>query len=284
MQLKRLVAATDDSEEGRTAMRVAALLALQGGAELTVLTVAEQVAGGGMWQKSLEHLRQVVSRELGSLAERPAALNLAASVGVPGIEICRYAETNGADLIVIGRKPRSPTQRLLLGDTADSVARRSRVPCLFVLAGRTQLRRVCVALDGTERGLSVLLAAADFTRAIGGRLRAITVEPPQADGKAAHGVLTSRTTRLVQAMDEFCRSDPETMNLWEEPAAGVHGSPLVVRHGGIVEQILREVESAKCDVLVVGYHRGGPAGVIEAGSVARRLAHEAPCAVLTIPL
>jgi nucleotide-binding universal stress UspA family protein len=35
---------------------------------------------------------------------------------------------------------------------------------------------------------------------------------------------------------------------------------------------------------VIGCHRGGPPGILEAGSTARRLAHTAPCAVLTIPL
>jgi nucleotide-binding universal stress UspA family protein len=284
MQLRHLVAAADDSEEGRTAITMAAHLARRSGANLTVLTVAEQVTGDGMWQKSLEHLRQVVTRQLGALAERPANVDLAAAVGVPGIEICRYAETNGADLIVMGRKHRSPVQRLLIGDTADSVARRARVPCLFVLAGQPRLERVCVALDGTERGLSVLLAAMDFTRAIGRRLRAVTVEPAQPDEPGPHGVHTARTNRLLQAMDELSRSTPGASGLWEAPAPGVQGSPLVVHRGSIVEEIVREVRTGRCDVLAVGYRRGGPAGVIEAGSVARRLAHEAPCAVLTIPL
>jgi nucleotide-binding universal stress UspA family protein len=35
---------------------------------------------------------------------------------------------------------------------------------------------------------------------------------------------------------------------------------------------------------VIGYHRGGLPGIIEAGSTARHVVHTAPCAVLTIPL
>jgi len=37
-------------------------------------------------------------------------------------------------------------------------------------------------------------------------------------------------------------------------------------------------------VIIIGYRRGGPPGLIEAGSVARQVAHHAPCAVLTVPL
>jgi nucleotide-binding universal stress UspA family protein len=70
---------------------------------------------------------------------------------------------------------------------------------------------------------------------------------------------------------------------WDIAAAGSAG-PLVIHRGGVVEEILGEVRRAGTEVLVVGFHRGGPAGVIEAGSVARRLAHEAPAAVLTVPL
>jgi nucleotide-binding universal stress UspA family protein len=51
-----------------------------------------------------------------------------------------------------------------------------------------------------------------------------------------------------------------------------------------VEQVLAAVDESGADTLAVGYHRGGPAGIIEAGSTGRRLLHAAPGAVLTIPL
>ena len=57
-----------------------------------------------------------------------------------------------------------------------------------------------------------------------------------------------------------------------------------VRRGAIVEEILAAVDATGADVLVIGYHRGGLPGLIEAGSTARRVLHTAPCAVLTIPL
>jgi nucleotide-binding universal stress UspA family protein len=62
------------------------------------------------------------------------------------------------------------------------------------------------------------------------------------------------------------------------------GAPLRVRRGDVVRELLAEASAADPTVLVVGYHRGGPPGVLEAGSVARRIAHHASCAVLTIPL
>jgi nucleotide-binding universal stress UspA family protein len=61
-------------------------------------------------------------------------------------------------------------------------------------------------------------------------------------------------------------------------------SSISIRRGEIVREILLTVGELEADLLVIGYHRGGPPGVLEAGSTARHLAHTAPCAVLTIPL
>jgi hypothetical protein len=79
-------------------------------------------------------------------------------MGVAGIEIARFADEASADLLVLGRKQRSTAARLLVGDTADAVARRSRVPCLFVPAVLGVPTTVLVALDGSARGLAVLSA------------------------------------------------------------------------------------------------------------------------------
>jgi nucleotide-binding universal stress UspA family protein len=65
---------------------------------------------------------------------------------------------------------------------------------------------------------------------------------------------------------------------------GFPDAPLVIRQGDILERVLAQAQESKADVLVIGYHRGGAPGVLEGGSTARRLAHAAPCAVLTIPL
>ena len=50
------------------------------------------------------------------------------------------------------------------------------------------------------------------------------------------------------------------------------------------DALVAAIKTEVPDVLVVGCHRGGPAGVIEAGSTARQVLHAAPCAVLTVPL
>ena len=72
----------------------------------------------------------------------------------------------------------------------------------------------------------------------------------------------------VQALDQWVRM----------------GGRLVLCAGSAAEEILAEVASGNPDVLVFGFRRGGPPGMLEGKSIGRRLAHASPCATLTIPL
>jgi nucleotide-binding universal stress UspA family protein len=282
MQLRHILAATDDSEEGRAATRAAALLGQRSRARVTILTVAQAAQDDSLSERLLDGLRDSVEQQFRDLDPQPQ-VEVTVALGLPGIEIGRYAETHEVDLVVLGRKPRTSIQRLLIGDTGDAVARRSRAPCLFVKAGRPMLSRVLAALDGTERGLAVLVAAMDFTRDCRGRLRTVTVEPAYENERDAPWLHTGRSERLAQAIDQLRNTSTLGAEAWDA-RPGTQGRTLVVHRGRVVDKVLGEVKDSAVDVLVLGYHRGGPAGMIEAGSVARRLLHEAPCSVLTVPL
>lgn len=278
MKIKHIVAATDESEVGRQAVWAAVELAACADARVTVLRVVqigarmlsvvpdrnsvEEQAGTA----ALEQLQRWVEADLP--AGRGRRIHYAIAFGAPGIEIPRFAEREGADLLVLGRKPRSRMVRLLLGDTADAVARRSRLPCLFVTSAGLLPRDVLVAVDGSERGMEVLRAGEAFSRAIGARLRVLTVEPAHAGEPAA---LAAETPAA------------RTLNVRSQVRREV-GREVEVRRGPPVEAILAAVDEQGPDVLVLGCHLGGPAGLVETGSTSRQLAHTAACAVLTVPL
>jgi nucleotide-binding universal stress UspA family protein len=220
-----------------------------------------ELDGGGV---ALERLERWLEADLQS-APPGTRVELGIAFGVPSIEICRFAEQRKADLLVLGRKQRSPMARLLLGDTADAVLRRSRVPCLFVEPGSGPIARLLVALDGSDRGMSVLAACRGFAKAAGTAMRAVTVE----EGDALHPPSLASAVPLARS----ARLQREV------------GNPgIAVRQGTIVSEVLAEVSASSSDVLAFGYHRGGPPGIIEGTSTARHLAHTAPVSVLAIPL
>jgi nucleotide-binding universal stress UspA family protein len=283
MLLRHILAAADNSEEGRAAITAAARLGQRSGARVTVLTVAHVARGDGVVARLVDRLRDTVDGQLAALDPPHPTVDLAVELGLPGIEIGRFAETSGANLIVVGRKRRTSMQRLLIGDTADSVARRSPIPCFFVQAGDHRFSRLLVGLDGTERGLAVLPVAMDFARDAHARLRVITVEPVYDNEREAPWLHTGRSARLAEAIDSLRNRSGPGQEAWDT-VLGTPGESLVVHRGRVVEEILKALHQSGTDVLILGCHRGGPAGVIEAGSIARRLMHECPCAVLTVPL
>jgi len=285
MKVQHILAAADESEAGRQAVRSAIDLAARAHARVTIMrslpvgamavaagtTGGYDFAGAEIESPAIQDLRQWIGSDLRAQCE-PPPVELSIVSGIPGIEIRRLAERREADLLVLGRKQRSQLARVLLGDTADLVARQSRIPCLFVAANAGPLRRMLVAVDGSEQGMVVLTEACSFAEAVGTTLRVLTVEAGQADQPSAstagnEGKLDSRV-RAVLSRQGMAAAVPS----------------VEVRRGAIVQQILATVDASGPDVLAIGYHRGGLPGVIEAGSTARHLAHTASCAVLTIPL
>jgi nucleotide-binding universal stress UspA family protein len=281
MSVGSVLAAADASEEGRAAILAAARVGQRCGASVTVLTVADRSEGDVAPRRVLQQLRETTIALLATLTPPLPPLEYAVESGIPGIEIPRFAENIHADLLVVGRKRRSSVQRLMMGDTADSVARRSRVPCLFVRAGNNTFNRLLVGLDGSERGSAVLQMALEFARELSARLRAVIVEPVFDSEQGAPWVQTGRSRRLAESIEALRRTTDQAA--WKT-IAGEEGQALVVHRGRVVDEILREIRVSDADVLVLGCHRGGPAGTIEGGSISRRLMHLSTCAVLTVPL
>lgn len=283
MLLRHILAATDESDAGRQAVRAAAALATRASARLTVLRVRTvegsrclASVGGkddrGEDLSAQRHLRRWLEANVLSPADA-TKVELATTCGIPGIEICRFAEQAEADLLVLGRKRHSPMMRLLLGDTADAVARRSRIPCMFVPPGPSETGKVLVALDGGDRGMKVLKEACDFARYVGAVTHAVTVERrPIDEPLQLVSPPLARSASLEQRVREVVARE------------GLPGGGLSIRQGDILDQVIAEVQETETQILAIGYHRGGPPGVLEAGSTGRRLAHVAPCSVLTVPL
>ncbi|HEX2449581.1 MAG TPA: universal stress protein [Gemmatimonadales bacterium] len=277
--IERIVVAAEESEASRQGIRTALAWAPPLGASVTLLHVlprtpaaAMTVLDAGAAREGLHFAEPMaafegwVANELAdhSYQSSPA---METAYGLPGIEIPRFAERTGADLVVVGRKPRSQAQRRFEGDTADAVARRSTVPCLFVRQPLLVPTRMLVAIDGTERGMRVLQFALRIATAFSSRLSGVIVErlAPGEPPALAASVPAARTAALQRRLDGAVQ-------------------PLLIRRGEAAAEILQAAADVSADLIVIGYRRGGPPGVIECGSVARYVGHHAWCGVLTIPL
>jgi len=301
MKLRHLVVACDKTEAARAAQAAALGIAGRVHGRISVIYVATAVLPRPV-EVALEAVAPApgqdgLAEEFDNLclwwrsgphdadeaqgADIPVACMV--GLGLPSVEITRYAEDHEADLIVMTRKRHSQLRRMLLGDTADSVVRRSPVPCLFVPPDGFDGSPILVAADGTERGLAVVHAGIAFAQVIGGDVSFVTVEQPREDEPShlTERLPGERSVMLARDLDQLA-VDGESDGRFGAKATAAER--LKVRHGSPVPEILQEVSDTQAGVLVVGYHRGGPPGPLESRSVARQLTHRAPCAVLTVPL
>lgn len=174
--MKKIVVGTDFNELAAAALRFAAVLARRTGAEVIAVyadTFEPPVEFTAMQlydiTESIERSRAATREQL----ELHVAKHLADGVrwraivaeGLPATAICGIANTEKADLIVIGTHGRGGLERLLLGSVAEAVIREADVPVLTVHSTDvpTAVRRI-LAPAGTAE------AAFDTARALGAEL------------------------------------------------------------------------------------------------------------------
>lgn len=268
--LETLLVAADKTPDGRHAIRTAVALARAIGAALTVVEVVRLGPDGEVPTGRLATTRQrsVGSEELASFERWIGPLDLAAGqveiavgYGVPGIEIGRLADDRRADLVIIGRRPRSADHPLILGETADALVRRSPRPVLFVPPSVESIRAMTIALDGTERTMNLIKPASALAQALGSSISAVTV---------GHGAAPPNPERL-RTMLARTPGVPDPL-------------PLTVLTGDPIDTLLDHVARTGPDLLVIGYRRGGPPKVIGPADIARNLLYSSPSAVMTVPL
>lgn len=144
--IKHVLIATDGSGGALRAAEFGGELARACGAAVSVIFVRNDDAivheawgaGGAM---SVDQVREKLQRE-GEKTELPKTADAIGQVdgdvrsvlvwGHPATEICRFAETQDVDLIVIGSHGRSGLKEALLGSVSHAVANRAPCPVTIV--------------------------------------------------------------------------------------------------------------------------------------------------------
>jgi len=141
--LAKILAATDFSDDSVRALGYAEELARKFGAEIVLLHVDQPLApvmlapefgpsfDTGAMSRIAEEQRLLAQKELDKIVGRLRDSGLKARsllrVGAPFLEIINAAQTENADLIVMGTHGRSGLTHVLLGSVAERVVQKS--PC-----------------------------------------------------------------------------------------------------------------------------------------------------------
>jgi len=242
----KILLCTDGSPAAARAARFGLQLARGPAATVELLGVVEHRDDAGAMRRGLEEL----GREL---AGAGAPCGIVVRHGHAAEQILNEAEAWGADIIVIGQLGQRGLTRFLMGSTATRIMQFAPCSVLLVKGDRAVLKSILVCTAGGEPGLRDVAAAGEVAVGAGSQVTVLHVmsQVPLTDDAylpdlaATAEDLMARQTRegvhLQSALEQLReRSVPATAR---------------VRHGFVVDEILKELRDGNYDLLVIGAHR-----------------------------
>jgi nucleotide-binding universal stress UspA family protein len=293
----KTVFATDGSPAAQAAGALLQTLPLPAEAEIAIITVvpqnpswAEIFAGHVTENMSLiealeEEQQERTERYLAEAAEpfrdRKFSVTTASYPGHPGAEIVRVAEEAEADLVVVGSHGRTGLAAVLIGSTAEHVAKRANCPVLVARGPGTAIQRILLATDGSEHSHRAMERLRDLPLPH----VAVTALHVTESFYASPGLVPALREEFERTVEEVRRAQRQNAELLAEgtrrflEAAGYTATP-TVRTGSAAEEILAAAREEASDLIVVGARGLSPAREFFLGSVSGRVLRYAPCSVL----
>ena len=240
-------------------------------------TFARDLIGDAPYAEDARARRMQVSDWLGRPNEWPVRI----SVGSAAYEILRFAESEGAALIVMGLRHHGVVDRILHDETTLTVARLARGAVLGVSPTQIGLpHRAVVGVDFGPASIRAARAALDVLghrpSAEGTMLRLVYVDRSGVDGR--------REDTAGEALIKHLGVDSAFEQLVRELAAppGVH-IECVTRHGMPAPELLACADESRADLIAIGSVRHERLERWILGSVTTEVVRDGRCSVLVIP-
>lgn len=279
--VERVLAATDGSEHGLSAVVTSAYCARRSGANLDVVAVAESVLSPigvdlALYEETFaDQLREQVEAQLAAAEAADAPLHF--EVGFAAPIITQVAEDVDADLIVVGAHPGPAVARFLVGSTAERVIRMAHRPVLVATEQRREpFQRVLAAVDLSGQSHRVVEAAVATAVACGSELRALYVQDRLTPILVEEALYDEEETRR--------QADVQLKEMLEGVAIP---SELMIsreiRDGHAGQEILRAADDWEADLIVMGSHGFGFFNRLLLGSISTYVLRHGHRATLVVP-
>jgi nucleotide-binding universal stress UspA family protein len=270
--LRRIVAGVATLDRNDPALEPSIRLAERTGADLHLVHVYGEAAGGAR----ADAMRARLEAEVRALTPR-GRITCRALSGRPGDTLPRIARELEADLLILGHSRRSGVAAAVLGTTAQHVLRASTVPVLSLHArsARAAHARALLASDLSPHSANALAA--------GARIACALAAPAEARLRPLYVAVTSLEAVAAGMPDWSAEQAADELNEFLGELPGLTGLDGAVRAGDAASEILAEAAEWRADLVVVGTHgrRGVPRLLL--GSVAETVLRRADASVLVIP-
>jgi nucleotide-binding universal stress UspA family protein len=286
---KRILLATDGSDDAALAARAAVDLAIGADAEMHVAHAWQSVPT----MRFDAFVRDRLLAEARELLEAQVALLSEAGADVAGAhlregsavdEVLDLAGEIGADLVVVGSRGRGPVKRLILGSVSEGVVHHALRPVLVLRGGDEAWppKRVVVGDDGSEAAGRAASLAAGFGGLFGAKGLVLRAYPelPEVDleGRALNARMVDDELRQeerklqerARQLEEYLGVRPRVRLDVGDPAATLIGAAEALHEG-------------KQTLLAVGSRGLGPVGRARLGSVSTKVLRAAKGPVLICP-
>jgi nucleotide-binding universal stress UspA family protein len=281
--IKKVLAATDFSDQSRIAVRRATLICREHGAQLELLHVIEELPPPD--RLSLDQYREKVRERLQGETSQAVSQEITCHVrcerGKGFVSIIRSAREVAADLIVIGAHGQHLLRDNLLGTTAENLIRKAGIPVLVVKQPvHANYRRVLVPTDFSDESRKALLAAGTLAPAASiDLLHVYGIEGEEQLGMARAGEEASKRFRqrteiwAMTSMDEWQRG----INL------GQHSVEQHVRKGYAPSAIAQFAKERRHDLVAMGAHGSAGHSHLLLGSVTESALRTVHSDILIVP-
>lgn len=307
MKLQQILVTTDFSEFSRRVFLPAASLARRFGAEIHLAHVLEAFPPflyasptGAMAYVPDKDYRARHATLLEHEARNPAFAGLKVSShlldeGNFHDRIPRFQRERAVDLTVSTTHGRSGFSHLILGSFAERLVRFSHSPVLVHhptpresagAGGDFCPKKILVPLDLSENAQAVFdtldFLIESFRPSV--RFLSIVETIPTLPTLSFEGVAFNMDEASFErdAAAMIKDSHERLQGSVDAHFRGWGGGDLVVRHGNPAADIVREAQSYEADLVVMSTHGRSGLKDIFIGSVAERVARNAPCSVLTV--
>lgn len=286
----RMVVGVDGSRLSEAAAQAALSLAVQGHAQVHLVSVVEElpryISAREEVAREETEARQYFTachqRLLREAERKSVALTIQIVVGHEVQQLLSAATSLKADLLVIGHAGHSAVSGTGLGSTASQLLRHA--PC-SVLIVRTQvqapqLARLAVALDGSPLGWEAYAVSLDLAHATRHSLQVVSVAEGRAGASASEAALQARAAEPSHTWVTFLLG-VQARAAASAATAGV-AVDIKAQTGSAREALVAAAREAGADLLILGATGHEYPWSQTVGATAMKVAEDAPCSVLIV--